>query len=110
MLYSERLQILTEAEQADLYFPPKFSIEEQRLYFNLNDIEIANAIVYFNSMVLSHLLTHYEEIEDEEKIEIIKQVSPVAWENINLNGTYNFASTGKLLDMQELTKPIVEDE
>jgi TnpA family transposase len=71
---------------------------------------IANAIVYFNSMVLSHLLIHYEETGDEEKTTIIKQVSPVAWENMNLSGSYSFASTGKLLDMQELTKPIVDDE
>ena len=70
----------------------------------------ANAIIYFNSMILSHLLLHFEEVDDEEKAAITRQVSPVAWQNINLSGTYQFASNRKLPDLQEITRPIVENE
>ncbi|EHI3556787.1 transposase, partial [Salmonella enterica] len=70
----------------------------------------ANAIIYFNSMILSHLLLHFEEVGDEEKAAITRQVSPVAWQNINLSGTYQFASNRKLPDLQEITRPIVENE
>ncbi|HDY2287955.1 TPA: Tn3 family transposase, partial [Escherichia coli] len=70
----------------------------------------ANAIIYFNSMILSHLLLHFEEVGDEEKAAITRQVSPVAWLNINLSGTYQFASNRKLPDLQEITRPIVENE
>ncbi len=69
---------------------------------------IANAIIYFNSMILSHLLQHFEKIGDEEKAAITRRVSPVAWQNINLSGTYQFASTQKLPDLHEITRPIVE--
>jgi len=70
---------------------------------------IANAIIYFNSAVLSHLLRHFEATGDEEKAKITRAVSPVAWQNINLSGTYNFTNTGKLPDISEITRPIVDD-
>ena len=41
MAIKNEISILTRAEQADLYSPPIFSIEEQRLYFSLNDAELA---------------------------------------------------------------------
>lgn len=41
MAIKNEISILTRAEQADLYSPPIFSIEEQRLYFTLNDAELA---------------------------------------------------------------------
>lgn len=70
---------------------------------------VANAIIYFNSAVLSHLLGHFEATAYEEKAAITRAVSPVAWQNINLSGTYNFTSTGKLPDISEITRPIVDD-
>ena len=70
---------------------------------------IANAIIYFNSAILSHLLGHFEATGDEEKAAITRAVSPVAWQNINLSGTYNFTNTGKLPDMSEITRPIVDN-
>lgn len=41
MAIKNEITIVTRAEQADLYSPPIFSIEEQRLYFSLNDAELA---------------------------------------------------------------------
>jgi hypothetical protein len=35
MAIKNEITILTRAEQADLYSPPIFSIEEQRLYFGV---------------------------------------------------------------------------
>jgi hypothetical protein len=71
---------------------------------------MANAIIYFNSMILSRLLLHFEEVGDEEKATITRQVTTVAWQNINLSGTYQFASNRKLPDLEEITRPIVENE
>ena len=70
---------------------------------------VTNAIIYFNSAILSHLLEHFEATGDDEKAAITRAVSPVAWQNINLSGTYNFTNTGKLPDMSEITRPIVDD-
>jgi hypothetical protein len=40
MAIKNELSILTKAEQTDLYSPPILAIEEQRLYFTLNDHEL----------------------------------------------------------------------
>lgn len=70
---------------------------------------LTNAIIYFNSMILSRLLTHFECLGDEEKLRITKQVSPVAWHNINLNGTYSFNFEHNLIDIEEIMRPITEN-
>ena len=67
---------------------------------------VTNAIIYFNSTILSQLLTSFEYQADEEKIRIVKQASPVAWYNLNLKGTYNFELSEKLPDLEELMRSI----
>jgi len=67
---------------------------------------ITNAIIYFNSAILSQLLISFEHQQDEEKIQIVKQASPVAWYNINLKGTYNFELSEKLPDLDNLMSKI----
>jgi len=67
---------------------------------------ITNAIIYFNSAILSQLLTSFEYQQDDEKIQVVKQASPVAWHNINLKGTYNFELSEKLPDLDELMSKV----
>ncbi len=55
---------------------------------------------------LSQLLTSFEYQQDEEKTQIVKQASPVAWYNINLKGTYNFEMSEKLPDLDDLMRSI----
>ena len=71
---------------------------------------LTNAIIYFNSLILTRLLKYFEEEGDDKKLEIIKQVSPVAWHNINLNGTYSFSFEQKLLDLNEIMQTIVQNK
>ena len=63
---------------------------------------VTNAIIYFNSSILSQLLTSFEHQNDDKRIQVVKQASPVAWYNINLKGTYNFELSEKLPDLEEL--------
>jgi TnpA family transposase len=75
---------------------------------------VANAIIYFNSSILSRLLNSFEHQDDAAKVDIVKQASPVAWYNINLKGTYSFELSEKLPDLEELMasidgyKPVLE--
>jgi len=71
---------------------------------------LTNAIIYFNSMILTQLLTHFEANGDEARLAITKQVSPVAWHNINLNGTYSFSFKQNRIDIEEIMRPITENE
>jgi hypothetical protein len=67
---------------------------------------VTNAIIYFNSSILSQLLTSFEHQNDNTRIQIVKQASPVAWYNINLKGTYNFELSEKLPNLEELMRSI----
>ena len=69
---------------------------------------LTNAIIYFNSTILTRLLSHFEHIDDKEKLGITKQVSPVAWHNINLNGTYSFDFEQNPIDIEEIMRPITD--
>ncbi|WP_269529780.1 Tn3 family transposase [Alteromonas sp. RW2A1] len=71
---------------------------------------LTNAIIYFNSLVLSKLLVHFEHTGQIDMLTLTQQVSPVAWTNINLNGTYSFNFGQDILDMDELIRPITEEE
>ncbi len=63
---------------------------------------IANAIIYYNSAILSQLLTKYETSGNVAALALIIRVSPTAWRHILLNGHYTFRSDGKIIDLDEI--------
>ena len=82
------------------------SSDEEILLWNECARLVTNAIIYFNSKVLSELLRSFESQGDNERMEIVKCASPVAWHNINLKGTYNFEPDESLPVISELMKAI----
>ncbi len=102
-----------------------FMSESQRNHFRIciiiwgarpltgkNDIEteisnqcgrlISNAIVYYNSAILSRLLRRLETEGNEKSIEALTRISPVAWQHILLNGHYTFQNNNELIDLDTL--------
>ena len=63
---------------------------------------IANAIIYYNSAILSHLLTKCEASGNAKAVALITKISPAAWRHILLNGHYTFQSGGKMIDLDAL--------
>ncbi|WP_440030413.1 Tn3 family transposase [Chromobacterium amazonense] len=63
---------------------------------------ICNTIIYYNSAILSWLLTKHEGGSNEKALALITQMSPAAWRHILLNGHYTFHSEGKLINLDEL--------
>lgn len=63
---------------------------------------IANAVIFYNSAILSRLLTRYEASDNDKALSLITQVSPAAWRHILLNGHYTFQSDGKMIDLDTL--------
>lgn len=63
---------------------------------------IANVIIYYNSAILSRVLTMYEVDGNTKALTLIKQISPVAWRHILLNGHYTFQSNGKIIDLDAI--------
>lgn len=63
---------------------------------------IANAIIYYNSALLSRLLTRYEATGNAKALALIKIISPVAWRHILLNGHYTFRGDGQIIDLDAI--------
>jgi hypothetical protein len=57
---------------------------------------------------LLHLLTHKQNIGDKDGIALLKRVSLVAWQHINLHGRYEFTKSQDIIDMQEIIRELVK--
>lgn len=63
---------------------------------------LANAIIYYNSAILSRLLAKYEASGNAKALVLIKKMSPAAWRHIHLNGHYTFRGGGQLIDLDAI--------
>lgn len=63
---------------------------------------IANTIIFYNSAILSRLLTKYEASDNTKALEWLAQISPAAWRHILLNGHYTFHREGKPIDLDAM--------
>lgn len=62
---------------------------------------IANAIVYYNSAILSKLRLKYEAESNRKALAILKKISPVAWQHIHFQGHFIF-SDDKIIDLDAI--------
>jgi TnpA family transposase len=63
---------------------------------------IANAIIYYNSAILSRLLAKYGTSPSGKALAMIKKVSPAGWRHIHLNGRYTFRDSGQVIDLDAI--------
>jgi hypothetical protein len=63
---------------------------------------IANTIIYYNSTILSRLLTKYEASGNAKALALIKKMSPAAWCHVHLNGHYTFRGDGQIIDLDAM--------
>jgi hypothetical protein len=63
---------------------------------------ISNAIIYYNSVILSRLLERLEAEGNTKGIDALTRISPVAWQHILLNGHYTFQKINEIIDLDEL--------
>ena len=74
---------------------------EQQLWSECSRL-LTNCVIYYNSAILSRLLTKYEASGNANALALITQISPAAWRHILLNGHYTFQSGGKLIDLDAI--------
>ena len=68
---------------------------------------VANCIIFYNASILSCLYEYYERIGDKESCDLIKRLSPVAWQHINFVGRYEFYPKEKNIDLQQLIQDLL---
>lgn len=62
---------------------------------------LANAIIHYNSAILSRLKQKYEAESNKKDLAILKKISPVAWRHIHFQGHLIFAGD-KLIDIDAI--------
>ena len=63
---------------------------------------VANAIIYYNTLLLSRVYEQKLATDDQEAIKVLKKTSPVAWRNVNLIGNFDFTAGTSPVDIEAL--------
>ncbi len=86
----------------------RFRTEYEQQVWNECSRLITNCIVYYNTAILSKLLSHKEEAGDSQNAEMLKQVSPIAWQHINLHGRYEFSKQPEDINMDDIIERLAQ--
>lgn len=76
--------------------------EEEQHVWNECSRLIANAVIYYNTLLLSRVYEKKRAAGDEGAIELMRRISPIAWQHINLFGTFEFTPSNSALDIDAL--------
>jgi Tn3 transposase DDE domain len=63
---------------------------------------IANAIIYYNTLLLLRVYEQKFAADDQEAIKILRGTLPVAWRHVNLIGNFDFAARTSQVDIEAL--------
>jgi TnpA family transposase len=80
---------------------------EQQLWSECGRL-IANCILYYNARILSSVLDHREQLGDVQGVEDLRQISPVAWQHINLYGRYEFRKFADSIDIDAIVEQLTQ--
>ena len=63
---------------------------------------IANAIIYYNTLLLSRVHAQKQAAGDHAAADIVKDISPNAWQHVHLIGAFDFEQTESQIDIDAL--------
>ena len=69
---------------------------------------MTNGIIAYNATLLSDLLLHHQQTQNAQQIELLRRVSPVAWQHINFYGRYEFNKPPELIDVSTLVQHLAQ--
>jgi hypothetical protein len=65
---------------------------------------ITNNIIYYQSYILSALLAQKEKEGKQNEADLITRISPIAWQNVNLLGRFEFQKQQNVVDIEEMIR------
>jgi len=80
---------------------------EQNLWQECSRL-ITNCIIAYNATILSDLLQHHQRTGNAHQSELLRRVSPVAWQHINLHGRYEFNKLPQMIDVASLVQQLAQ--
>ena len=63
---------------------------------------LTNTIIYYQLYILSALLTQKEKEGKQKEADLIKRISPIAWQNVNVLGRFEFQKQQNVVDIEEM--------
>ena len=96
--YHQLRRAVSYANQGKLQFKTEY---EQQVWQECSRL-VTNCIIYYNAMILSQLLVYKENMGAQREALLLKQVSPVAWQHINLHGRYEFKKSTTNINLDEI--------
>jgi len=86
----------------------RFKTEQDQQIWNECSRLLTNCIIYYNASILSNILT-----KSQNKgigTNILKYISPVAWQHINFYGRYEFNNSPTVINLETILESINEEE
>ncbi|MGB5835218.1 MAG: Tn3 family transposase, partial [Thiohalocapsa sp.] len=71
---------------------------------------IANAVVYYNSAILSELLSTVQTQANQAAIDRLQHVTPLAWQHINFYGRYRFDSDLQPINLAQIASDLAKSD
>jgi hypothetical protein len=63
---------------------------------------IANAIIYYNALLISHVYEQKAAAGDLNALKVLQGISPIAWRNVHLIGNFDFTTASSEVDIEAL--------
>lgn len=77
--------------------------QEQQLWSGCSRL-LCNCIIYYNACILSNMLTYKE--STGQNSDMLKLISPIAWQHINLYGRYEFNKKHETINIEEIVQQL----
>jgi len=88
----------------------RFKTELEQQLWNECSRLITHGIIYYNATLLSALWEHYEKTGQTHAGSLLKQISPVAWQHINLHGRYEFSRGPDDINIEEMVQRLARSQ
>jgi len=85
------------------------SQHEQELWNECTRL-IANAVVYYNSVILSEVLSTLNTQSNQGAIDTLQRVTPLAWQHINFYGRYRFDGDLRPIDLVKVAAELAKSD
>jgi len=71
---------------------------------------IANAVVYYNSAILSEMLRTLESHSNQLALDTLQRVTPLAWQHINFYGRYRFEGDLRPINIAKMAAELAQSD
>ena len=102
--YHQLRQAISYANFGKLRFRSEY---EQSVWQECSRL-LTNVIIAYNATLLSNLLQLHLVKGNDEQLQLLRRVSPVAWQHINFHGRYRFNRPPVVIDIHEFARQLAD--